>query len=109
NNSEGTVSQKMRVQDNTHPTISAAGDNAAINCPATPVFTPPTATDTCDPSPAIVVVSDVTTPGTCTRAYSETKTWKAVDACNNSSGTVSQDRKSVEKRTPTISGAGRNT
>src|SRR5207248_7654731 len=90
NNSSGTVSQTITVRDNTPPTISAAGANATINCPATPVFTPPTATDTCDPSPDIVVVSDVTTPGTCAGTYSETKTWKAVDACNNSSGTVSQ-------------------
>src|SRR5436309_10970862 len=80
NNSSGTVSQTITVRDNTPPTISAAGANATINCPATPVFTPPTATDTCDPSPAIVVVSDVTTPGTCAGTYSETKTWKAVDA-----------------------------
>src|SRR5206468_5915047 len=104
----GTVSQTITVRDNTPPTISAAGANATINCPATPVFTPPTATDTCDPSPDIVVVSDVTTPGTCAGTYSETKTWKAVDACNNSSGTVSQTRSEERRVGKASSAAGAN-
>src|SRR5438477_8869244 len=90
NNSSGTVSQTITVRDNTPPTISAAGANATINCPATPVFTPPTATVTCEPSPAIVLLSFPTRRSSDLGTYSETKTWKAVDACNNSSGTVSQ-------------------
>src|SRR5206468_1670500 len=82
--------QTITVRDNTPPTISAAGGNRTTNCHPEWMSAVPTATHTCDPSPAIVVVSDVTTPGTCAGTYSETKTWKAVDACNNSSGTVSQ-------------------
>src|SRR5678815_4643317 len=81
----------IRDRDTTAPTISAAGANATISCPAVPSFTPPTATDNCDPNPQIVLVSDVTTPsGVCAGTYSRTKTWKAVDACNNASSTVSQ-------------------
>src|SRR4030095_1279142 len=89
-NNSATATQVITVQDTTAPTISAAGANATINCPATPSFTPPTATDNCDPAPQIVEVSDVTTPGACAGTYTRTKTWKAVDACNNASGTVSQ-------------------
>src|SRR5207248_1009314 len=74
----------------TPPVISQAGPNGMIECPATPVFTPPTAKDNCDPNPKIVLVSDVTTPGACPDTYTETMTWKAVDACNNESGLVTQ-------------------
>src|SRR5438477_1856679 len=108
NNSSGTVSQTITVRDNTPPTISAAGANTTINCPATPVFTPPTATDTCDPSPDIVVVSDVTTPGTCAGTYLETKTWKAVDACNNTSTPFPYTTLFRSNTPPTISAAGAN-
>ena len=50
-NESGTVSQTITVQDVTAPVISAAGADATIDCPATPVFTAPTATDTCDAAP----------------------------------------------------------
>src|SRR5262249_16673187 len=66
------------------------GADATIDCPNAPVFTPPTATDTCDPSPQVVEVSDVTVPGACAGTYTRTKTWKAVDACGNQSATKSQ-------------------
>src|SRR6476661_9168951 len=89
-NESGTVSQTITVHDITPPTISAAGADATINCPASPVFTAPTATDGCDGSPSIVLVSDVTTPGTCAGNYTETKTWKAVDCSGKESGTESK-------------------
>src|SRR5204862_7623265 len=41
-----TRSQTITVVDTTAPTIGAAGSDATIQCPATPVFTPPTASDT---------------------------------------------------------------
>src|SRR5207247_2184191 len=82
--------QIITVNDDVAPLISAAGPNATIDCPATPGFTAPTATDNCAPAPTVVEVSDVTTPGSCTGTYTRTKTWKAVDVCGNESGTVSQ-------------------
>ncbi|MBI3414065.1 MAG: HYR domain-containing protein, partial [Verrucomicrobia bacterium] len=78
------------VNDVTAPVIGVPGANATISCPATPTFTPPSATDNCDLNPSIIQVSDVTTPGSCAGAYSRTITWKAKDASGNSSGTVSQ-------------------
>ncbi|MCX6291558.1 MAG: hypothetical protein NT126_07310, partial [Bacteroidetes bacterium] len=89
-NQSGTVSQTIIVQDITAPSIGQPGADATISCPASPQFTAPTASDACDQNPSVVEVSDVTTPGECAGTYSRTKTWKAVDACGNQSGTVSQ-------------------
>jgi hypothetical protein len=108
NGCPSTCSQNFLVRDITPPVISAAGADATINCPSTPVFTPPTATDTCDANPQIVEVSDVTTPGTCAGAYTRTKTWKAVDACGNESGTQSQTINMRDNIPPVISDAGAN-
>ena len=84
-----TITQTITVIDNVAPVISAAGEDATISCPAVPEFTAPSATDNCDSRPAVVVVSDVTTPA-CGGTYTRTITWKAVDACENESNTVSQ-------------------
>src|SRR5206468_9552946 len=98
--------KSITVQDITPPLISGQGADATIDCPASPVFIAPVATDACDPNPLVVEVSDVTTPGSCAGTYTRTKTWKAVDACGNQSGTVSQsiDRKNVMQAN--ISGQG---
>ncbi|MFO0448194.1 MAG: hypothetical protein ACK52I_05945, partial [Pseudomonadota bacterium] len=94
--------------DTTAPVISAAGANATISCPAVPVFTAPTATDTCDPNPTIVLVSDVTVDGACAGTYVRTRTWKAVDACGNESAAVSQSITVQDITAPSISAAGAN-
>src|SRR2546428_11771996 len=101
-----TASQTINVRDDTAPTLSVAGRHGTINCPATPAFTPPTATDACDPSPVVSLVNDVTTPGTCPGSYSETRTWKATDACGNMSGTVSQTINVQDVTPPSLSAAG---
>ncbi|MFN8697889.1 MAG: hypothetical protein ACK5XQ_01055 [Flavobacteriales bacterium] len=107
-NESAAVSQSITVQDITAPSISAAGANATINCPSVPVFTAPTATDVCDSNPAVVIVSDVTTPGACTGSYARTITWKAVDACGNESDIVSQTITVIDTTAPSISAAGAN-
>src|SRR5204862_95589 len=78
-----------------------------IFCPATPTFTAPTSTDVCSSS-AIVVVSDVTAAGTCAGSYTETMTWRAVDACGNQSGTVAQTITVVDNTPPVIGTPGAN-
>src|SRR5262249_36883474 len=72
------------------------------------VFTAPTATDNCDANPQIILVSDVTTPGTCAGTYTETKTWKAKDACGNESTTVSQTIIVRDNTAPTLVGGPAN-
>src|SRR5687768_15093726 len=104
-NESGTVSQTITVVDLTPPAVNGQGADATIECPAAPMFTAPTATDLCDPNPSIVEVSDITTPG-CGAGYSRTITWKAVDACGNESGTVSQTITVVDLTPPAINGQG---
>ncbi|MBN2508571.1 MAG: hypothetical protein JXQ71_17980, partial [Verrucomicrobia bacterium] len=73
--------QTITVQDTTAPVITCA-DALTLECPATPVFPPPAASDRCDPSPVVTFV-DATTPGDCAQEYSVTRTWTATDACGN--------------------------
>ena len=82
-----SASQIITVQDITPPVISALPAPSTINCPATPVFTVPTATDACG-SVSLTFVN-ITTSGACTGSYSVKRTWTASDACGNFS-TASQ-------------------
>jgi len=107
-NNTAQCSQSITVDDSTPPMIGQPGANATIQCPAAPVFTPPTATDACDPNPVVMLVSDVTTPSSCPGVYSRTRTWKAVDACGNQSPTVSQTINVVDTAPPTIGQPGAN-
>jgi hypothetical protein len=100
-NQSTPVSQTITVVDTTAPTIGAAGANATIQCPNSPSFTPPTASDTCGGA-TVQQVSDVTTAGTCANTFSETKTWKAVDACGNPSGNVTQTITVVDTTKPSL-------
>ncbi|MFV5700220.1 PKD domain-containing protein, partial [Flavobacterium sp. ZT3R17] len=84
-----TATQNVIVDDVTPPSITTTGTNLTINCPATPVFTVPTATDNCSTA-TINVLSDVTSPGNCAGSYSRTITWDATDESDNHSTTVSQ-------------------
>src|SRR5206468_9934195 len=89
NNTSGTVSQSITVHDTTAPTIGAAAAPTTVEgCPATytPSFTTPTASDNC--SAATLHPSNSSTHDACSTTL--TRTWYASDACNNTSGTVSQ-------------------
>src|SRR5438093_175189 len=92
------------VEDNTAPMIGGQGDNGTVECPATPVFTDPTSSDTCSSS-SVVLDSDSSTAG-CGGSYTRTKTWHAVDACGNTSGQVSQTVTVRDNTAPTIGNAG---
>src|SRR5204862_105241 len=69
-----TASQTITVQDVTPPSIGAAGADATIDCPDSPSFTAPTASDECSAA-TVNVVSDVTTPGCSAGTYTRTITW----------------------------------
>jgi len=100
------ASQTISVTDNTAPVISALPGASSVECPATPVFTTPTATDACDPAPSLVF-ADVTNPGACPQEYSTTRTWTATDACGNSSQ-KGQTISVTDNTAPVISGVGAN-
>src|SRR5439155_17906850 len=87
-NNRSTASQTINVTDTTAPLISTLPGPRTIQCPASPSFATPIATDAGDAAPSLSF-ADVTTPGTCPQSYSVTRTWTAADACNNRS-TASQ-------------------
>src|SRR5438876_11379900 len=88
-NTSGTVTQTIMVVDHTVPTISGQGINGTVECPASPTFTAPTASDTCGGA-TVNDLGATTTAGTCGNTYTSTKSWNASDDCGNTSGTVSQ-------------------
>src|SRR5205814_7904385 len=106
-NQSSTVAQTITVVDNTPPIIGTPGANGTVSCPATPNFTAPTASDVCSTA-SVQQVSDVTAAGTCAGSYVETRTWRAVDGCGNTSGTVTQTITVVENTPPTIGTPGAN-
>src|SRR6476619_1376497 len=106
-NSSSTVSQTVTQVDTQAPVIGAAGANATIECTATPSFTAPTAFDACNAVTVQQIGSDVTGGNLC--AKTTTRTWIAVDACGNSSNTVSQTITQVDTQAPIIGSAGSDT
>src|SRR5207248_4494970 len=75
-----TASQIIHVVDSTAPVISTLPGPTTIQCPATPSFTTPTATDACDASPTLTF-ADVTTAGSCPQYYDVKRNWRATDLC----------------------------
>jgi hypothetical protein len=101
-NESNLVCQTIIVQDVTDPVIGASGDDATINCPAIPVFTPPGATDECDPDPTVNEISDDTTPGACPGAYVRTVCWQAEDCSGNLSAIECQTITVVDVTPPVL-------
>jgi len=102
NGCQSTCNATVQVQDATPPTMSCS-PNLTLPCPAPTnlPFTPPTATDNCDPNPVITVVGTVTTPGSCPQQYSVTRTWRAEDSYGNFA-TCSQTISIVDTQAPII-------
>src|SRR6185369_17238408 len=105
-NSSVTVSQTITEIDTQAPTIGNPGANATIECTASPSFTAPTASDACSGATVNILGSDVTVGTSCSKTV--TRTWQAVDACGNSSVTVSQTITEIDTQAPTIGNAGAN-
>ncbi|HRN99170.1 MAG TPA: hypothetical protein PLA69_07660, partial [Flavobacterium sp.] len=101
-----TASQAITVTDTVAPVISALPAPSTIQCPATPVFAQPTATDNCGATVTLNFV-DATTPGACDGSYSVTRTWTAVDACGNTS-TALQTITVEDNSAPTITTQAQN-
>jgi hypothetical protein len=98
--------QNIIIRDETPPVISGVGGPQTIECPDTPVFSEPTASDNCgDPT---LTYNDVTTPGACPQEYSITRTWTATDACGNTA-TASQTITVEDNTPPVITGVGADT
>ncbi len=83
-----TCSQIIYVEDKTLPTISGAANKTAPVNSTSVVFDNPTVSDNCG-TPTLIVLSTTSSNGT-DGSVSYTRTWKAMDACGNSSESVSQ-------------------
>src|SRR5204863_1076377 len=98
-NTSGTVSQTFTVRDTTAPMIGGQGADNTVECPASPSFTAPTASDTCSGA-TLQNLGDTTSGNAC--ALLTTRSWRAVDGCGNTSGTVQQRSTKVDTTNPTI-------
>ena len=96
-----SVSQTITVSDNLDPVISELPAPSTINCPATPEFATPTATDNCAGEVALIF-NDVNTQGNCAGSYTVVRTWTATDACGNTA-TASQTINVQDITAPAIS------
>lgn len=88
-----TVAHTIVVDDATPPVLTAAGKDIPMTCEL--VFTPPTVTDNCDPSPVITYTDKVT-------GNTTVRTWVATDACGNVSSEVTQSI-TLDKEPPVLS------
>ena len=98
-----TASQTITVRDITPPIISGVGPDATIDCPLTPVFSTPSASDACDPNPSLNF-SDNDQRDNCGLGP-VTRTWTATDCAGNTT-TASQTITVRDITPPIISGVG---
>src|SRR6202035_1696026 len=88
------------------PVIGGQGPNGTIQCPASPTFTAPTASDCVGGATVVQETPDTTQQGSCPNTYSQTRRWHAMDDCGDTSATVSQTITVADTTPPTIGGQG---
>lgn len=76
-----TCNQQVTVVDITPPLLVCAS-NRTVECGSAWEFDAPTASDECSGTNLTLSVLDTTTSGVCPQVF--TRTWLAIDACNNS-------------------------
>jgi hypothetical protein len=91
--------QTITVEDTTPPVITCPGD-LTFECDAVGSFGTATATDNCDPNPTVSIINRDSTTGACPEAYTLVITYRATDACGNSS--QCQQTITVEDTTPPV-------
>ncbi len=101
-NNTRTVSQRISVVDTQKPTFTSVPPNTTIHCtdPLPPVGTP-TATDNCAGTVAILYLGQTTLNTQCPGTYQVRRTWRATDACGNST-TASQTISVIDSQPPTF-------
>ena len=80
--------QVITLVDDTPPVLGSLPADQVIDCSDTPNFVQPTVTDACSAN-INLTYNDVITNSSCSFDYTITRTWTAIDDCNNQS-TVSQ-------------------
>ncbi|MBC7774580.1 MAG: DUF3494 domain-containing protein [Phycisphaerae bacterium] len=85
-----TCVQTITVNDIIAPTFINPPANVTVECFLIPAIPPnPTASDNCTGPVTVIFLGEIQTPGICPILYTLVRTWRATDACGNSS-TVSQ-------------------
>jgi len=97
-NNTRSISQRITVVDNGKPTLTLPAD-VTIQCNQTvPAVGTATAVDNCDGTVTVTYLGQTTTNASCPGNYQIRRTWRATDACGNS--TVSTQTISVQDNTP---------
>ena len=96
-NTSASFTQTITVEDNTAPGVTtvAGSLDATLECSdatgiAAAIAAAPSATDNCDATPTIHLLSDDTTPGSCQQEYVRVRVWNFTDDCGNTSGSFTQ-------------------
>ena len=96
-NTSASFTQTITVEDNTAPGVTtvAGSLDATLECSdvtgiALAITAAPSATDNCDATPTIHLLSDDTTPGTCQQEYVRVRVWNFTDDCGNISASFTQ-------------------
>ena len=80
-----SCARTFTVEDATPPVLAGCPSDLRLTCPAVvPAPAAPTATDLCDPSPAIAF-TETSVPGACAGSVTVTREWIATDECGNTS------------------------
>jgi hypothetical protein len=110
NNESLVYTQVITVQDTEEPEVSttAGSLDATLECDdasgvATALAQAPAASDNCDGTPTLNLVSDVTTPGSCTQEYVRVRTWNFTDDCGNAGADFVQTITVQDETDPVIS------
>jgi predicted outer membrane repeat protein len=78
-----TISQRIAVVDNGKPTLSVPADMAITCSDPIPSVGTPTASDGCAGAVTIAYLGQSTVSGACPGSYQIKRTWRATDACGN--------------------------
>lgn len=77
-----SATQRITVSDVAAPALAGAPGDVTVECDAVPAPPVVTASDACDPSPA-VAFAERRDAGACPGSYALTRTWTATDRCGN--------------------------
>jgi hypothetical protein len=89
--------QRIEVSDVLPPVLAGVPADETVECDAIPAPAPVTATDACDPAPA-VAFTEVREDGDCPGQHELLRTWTATDRCGNTASET--QRITVQDTTP---------
>ncbi|MBK7342567.1 MAG: hypothetical protein IPJ06_05330 [Saprospiraceae bacterium] len=93
------VTQNITVRDTKAPVFTFKPTDVSVECNAVPNAAVLTANDNCDAN-VTITFNEVKTPGQCTDSYTLTRTWIAIDNCDNA--TTHVQKVTVTDKTPPV-------